>query len=83
MKNHTKTFPLNNTKLWLMLNLCVLESIKTDRFIRGYDGTIIIFLIFWDILMFYKIFLSPQRNEALLLVTNIVHTICLVSYGTT
>ena len=53
MKNHTKIFPLNNTKLWLMLNLCVLESIKTDRFIRGYDGTIIIFLIFWDILMFY------------------------------
>ena len=41
------------------------------------------FIVFWDFLMFYQIFLLPQWNDARLLLINMVNTSCLTSCRTT
>ena len=61
MKNHTKMFWL--IRFWPRQNHCVLGSInKTDlvQLLGLFEGTTVSFIIFWDFLMFYQIFLPSQ-----------------------
>ena len=59
-------FP-KNTSWWLLLNRvaqqnifgCISKHMKKDRTWSLWRSTII-FIIFWDFLMFYQVFLSPQ-----------------------
>ena len=60
-------------------DLKIVTGVDTSKFAKKFDLATIIFIIFWDFLMFSQICFHHKWNDAWLLLINMLYMSCLTS----